>query len=99
MLMNFCVGDVASAVAWVKSLPASHSPLVLCVSCHSWKSLPKLKPAQNDRPAPRNTMTLTAGSCAAAFSAASISSGMAGMIVFNSAGRFRVIVAIASRVE
>ena len=94
--MNFCVGASAGAVANMKSLPGSHAPSVVMCSSHWWKPSPKSKPPQNDRPAPRRIMTLTRSSRTAALTAASISSGIGGTIVFSASGRFSVIVAIAS---
>ncbi len=94
--MNFCVGATACAVANMKSLPGSHSPSVVRYSSQWWKPPPKSNPPQKERPAPRTTMTFTDGSRTAAFTAASISSGMGGTMVFRCSGRLSVIVAIAS---
>ncbi len=97
--MNFCVGATAGAVANMKSLPGSHSPSVVMYSSHWWKPSPKSKPPQNERPAPLRMMTLTAPSRTAAFTAASISSGIGGTMVFSCPGRFSVMVATGPSTE
>ena len=85
-------GDVAPA----KSLPGSHSPSVVIPASQWWNPPPKSNPAQNARPAPRRTITLTSGSALARWTDASISSGIGGTIVLRRSGRFSVIVATAS---
>jgi hypothetical protein len=93
--MNFGTGPVAAAVPHMKSLPGSHCPSVVSRSSQWWKPPPKSKPAQNDRPAPRRTITFTASARTARVTAASISSGIGGTIVLSVSGRFSVMVAIA----
>lgn len=92
MLMSFWVGETAGAVAMTKSLPGSHRPSVVRPSSRWWKPPPKSNPPQNDRPAPRRTITSTAASRTAVSTACSTSSGIGGTIMFNQSGRLYRIV-------
>ena len=90
---NFWCGLVTWAVIAAKSLPGSQRPSVFIASSQWWKPPPKSYPPENARPAPRSTMTLTAGSRSASPMAASISSGIGGTMVLSCSGRFSVMVA------
>ena len=82
------------------SLPGSHSPSVEYSSPYPVSnSGSKSKPAQKLRPMPRKTITLIALSRLAVSTAAAISSGIGGTIVFRRSGLLSEIVAIASSVE
>ena len=94
-LMNLGTQPLVGEVVAMNSLPGSHFPSVVRVSSQKWKPPPKLKPPQNERPAPRSTMTLTARSSVASWTAASSSSVIGGTIVFSASGRFSVIEAMA----
>ena len=94
-LMNLGTQPLVGEVVAMNSLPGSHFPSVVRVSSQKWKPPPKLKPPQNERPAPRSTITLTAWSSVASWTAASSSSVIGGTIVFSASGRFSVIEAIA----
>ena len=82
-----------------RAASVSSSSSVVIRSSQWWNPSAKSYPAQNDRPAPRTTITLTASSTVARRTAASNSSGIGGMMVFSRSGRCSVIVATASRVE
>ncbi len=95
MLMNLGIGPRLGAFATMKSLPGSHSPSVVSPSSQWWKPPAKSNPAQNERPAPRSTITFTASSATALCTAASSSSGIGGTIVLSRSGRLSVTVATA----
>jgi NAD(P)-dependent dehydrogenase (short-subunit alcohol dehydrogenase family) len=64
--MNLGIGPMLGALAITKSLPGSHSPSVVMPSSQWWNPPAKSKPAQNERPAPRSTITFTDSSATAA---------------------------------
>ncbi len=92
-LMNFGTGPVEGWLDQWKSFPASHEPSVSILSFQCLNPSPKSNPPQNDRPAPRSTITFTVSSRPASCTAASSSSGMGGTIVLSRSGRLRVMVA------
>jgi phosphoheptose isomerase len=97
-LMNFGTHPVTGELVMMKSLPGSHPPPDAISLSHWWKPPEKLNPAQNERPAPRSTITFTARSRIASNTAASSSSVIGGTIVFSASGRLSVIVAIGPSV-
>jgi hypothetical protein len=94
-LMICGTGPVNGLVTPIMSLPGSQRPSVLRRSFQCASPSEKSKPAQNARPAPRSTMTRTASSRFAIRTAASISAGIGGTIVFKRSGRSRVMAATA----
>ena len=98
-LMNFGMGPVAGWLDHLKSLPGSQRPSVSIHSDQCSNPPPKSKPPQNERPAPRRTMTFTSSSRVASSTAASSSSGIGGTMVFRRSGRLRVIVATGPSTE
>ena len=94
--MNRGTQPIDCDVAMMRSRPASHSPSVAMSSFQCVNPPAKLKPAQNERPAPCRRITFTARSRIDCVTASSSSSSIGGTIVLRSSGRSSVMTAVAS---